>query len=133
MPSQPETDDSVDHTIIGAIGQNLYTVTLTSESFSAEYSKLPGAVVDLAGQGRIFEEAVKNLLKTDRAKKVSLADITFDGHPGKEVHYRAGDQHGTARMYLVEDHFYVLDASVGPDGDASDITRFLDSFQLTGD
>lgn len=130
MPSKPELDRSVDRTPIGAIEQNLYTTTYRGGDFSVEYSDLPEAALLLAGKSRIFEEAKKNLLKSDEAMEISFEAITLEGHPGKALTYESDGVKGGARFYLVHHRFFVLDARLSEEDDEEMLERFFNSFQL---
>ena len=137
MPGTPTFSDTTDHTVVGDVGENLFSLDVKEGSFSAEYSDLPRVAVIFDSAKSIYKDAKEGLLKETGASEKKYYIFIHDGMKGRELEYEvpAGGESeartGKARFLLKDKRLYVLVGTVPKkDGDEKLIDRFLDSFKL---
>ena len=133
----PTFTATTDHTVVGAIIENLYTLNSSEASYSVEYSDLPGVATFFYSDDSLYDDAKEGLLKRTGGKLISYYGIEQAGIKGKEIHCEipaSGKQPSRkeiARFLLKDKRLYVLNITIpaGKDDQAL-ISRYLDSFRL---
>lgn len=137
MPGTPTFTATTDHTVVGAVMENLYTLDIPAAIFSAEYSDLPGVATFFESDDSLYDDAKEGLLKRTGGKLISYYGIEQVGIKGKEVECEipaAGKlplQRLKARFLLKGKRLYVLSITI-PGGEKDDplFPRYLNSFRL---
>ena len=135
MPGTPSFNSSTDHTVVGAVVENLYSLKTEAASFSAEYSNLPEMAAFFASDDTIYKDAREGLLKETGARELKYYSIEQEGIRGKEIVYEVPATknfpalRGKARFLLKDKRLYVLVATT-PGGKNTDslVERYLNSF-----
>lgn len=136
MPTQPSEDTETTSSLVGNVVDSTFSSTSGDESFSVTYTDLPALAVAFGGSGTIYSNAAGSLLKDVLGKQSSFNDATVAGQSGKELDYtapaRSGEPPmvGKARMFLVGNRLYVVNATVPASGSEADMDRFFSSFRL---
>src|SRR4030095_11903054 len=86
FPTTPTETHTQEKTVIGAIGENIYTSKSDAGTFTVEYSLLPEVAVVFGGHKGIFDKAKEGFLKRTGATEVSFTDVS--GKEGKELVYQ---------------------------------------------
>jgi len=137
MPGTPTFTATTDHTVVGAVIENLYSLETSSATFSAEYTDLPGVATFFESDDSLYDDAKEGLLKRTGGKLISYYGIEQAGITGKEIQCvipAAGKlplQRLRARFLLKEKRLYVPSITI-PGGKKDDplFARYLDSFRL---
>ena len=87
LPGTPSFSSSTDHTVVGEVVENLYSLKTEAASFSAEFSDLPGVAVFFASDDTIYKDAREGLLKQTGARELKYYSIEQEGIRGKEIVY----------------------------------------------
>ncbi|MFH1037679.1 MAG: hypothetical protein V1789_03295 [PVC group bacterium] len=137
LPGTPIFSDTTDHTVVGAVGENLYSLETAAASFSAEYSDLPGVATFFESADSLYNDAREGLLKQTGARQTGYYGIEQESIRGKEITYEVPANrnspllHGKARFLLRDKRLYVLVVTTPEMSDADGIvSRYLDSFRL---
>ena len=136
MPGTPKMKEIHTKSFIGDITTHEYSVEDGRDSYSVEYTNLPGFAVAFSGSDVIYDHAKGALLKTTLSKTISFSDITLNGVKGKRLVYdtptKPGhpEMQGEARFFLVDDRLYSADAVVEMQGGDKKIERFFSSFSI---
>ncbi len=137
FPGDPVFSTSTDHTVVGAVVENLYTLEVSGTTFSAEYSDLPGAALFFESDKSLYNDAREGLLKETGAVETAYSDIEINGVRGKELTYDIPSVRdlpalkGRARFFLPEKRLYVLAVTIpASGGEEAAAVRFLDSFRV---
>jgi len=133
----PTFTATTDHTVVGAIIENLYTLNSSEASYSVEYSDLPGVATFFYSDDSLYDDAKEGLLKRTGGKLISYIGIEQVGIKGKEVECdipAAGKlplSKLKARFLLKDKRLYVLSITI-PNGEKDDplFFRYLDSFRI---
>ena len=137
MPGTPTFTATTDHTVVGAVIENLYNLATPAATFSAEYSDLPGIATFFDSDDSIYDDAKEGLLKRTGGKLIKYFGIEQAGITGEEVECEipaAGKlplRRLRARFLLKDKRLYVPSVTI-PDGKKDDplFSRYLDSFKL---
>jgi len=137
MPGRPTFTAPTDHTVVGDVMENLYSLNTPTALFSAEYSDLPGVATFFESDDSLYDDAKEGLLKRTGGKLTSYYGIEQVGIKGKEVECeilaagRAPVKRLRARFLLKDKRLYVLSITI-PGGQKDDplFPRYLDSFRL---
>lgn len=132
FPGEPVFKKSIRGTVFGNIEERHYEISTEEGEFSAEYNDLPLLISLLATDRMIYRRAKDALLEELKATEVYFAKVGRDGLPGMEIGFETKKDVGIARLYMKKKRLYVLVATVPKKGgDASNISRFIDSFEHT--
>ena len=130
MPGTPTLKTTVDHTPVGKIGEDLFTLKTKDMTFTIEYSDLPGIAVFFGGRKTIYKKANEGFLKNVHGKEVSSKNFTHDGKKGLEVTYETPTRNGKVRYLLISKRLYVTQASIVKDAKGQPaIDKYLNSFK----
>ena len=137
MPGTPTFTATTDHTVVGAVIENLYSLETPGATFSAEYTDLPGVATFFESDDDLYDDAKEGMLKRTGGKLISYYGIEQEGIRGKEIECEipaAGKlplQRLRARFLLKEKRLYVPSITI-PGGKKDDplFSRYLDSFRL---
>lgn len=137
VPQAPGHRTLVTETPIGSITNHVFLARSAMGSFTISYSDLPAVGIAFKGGAEgIYDEAAAALLEGLQGTSTSQKRVKHAGRNARDLTYTApgtpesGPLQGRARMYLVGKRLYVVDAVIRSTGDASELPRFLDSFQL---
>lgn len=136
MPGQPEVENRQRKSFIGNIAIHLFVGMDQHDSYTVEYSDLPGLAVTFAGDSTIYDHAKGELLLKTLGKQVSFEKTTLNGLRGVRLVYetpRMQDHprmHGESYMFLIDKRLYVVDATVSFDHSQDKARRFFKSFQI---
>ena len=106
------------------------------DSYSVEFSDLPGFAVTFSGSDVIYEHAKGALLKKTLSKSISFMEITLNGVKGKRLVYDTPsksdhpEMQGEARLFLFGHRLYIADAVVEMDGREEKLRRFFSSLKI---
>ena len=137
MPGTPTFTATTDHTVVGDVMENLYSLNTPAALFSAEYSDLPGVATFFESDNSLYDDAKEGLLKRTEGKLISYFGIEQGGIKGKEVECeipavgKLPARKLRARFLLKDKRLYVLSITI-PGGKKDDplFPRYLDSFRL---
>lgn len=128
FPAPPVETHHTDKTVIGAIGENIFTAKTPGGTYVVEYSKLPGIAVTFGGHHEIYGKAKKSFLEKTGATEISYTDTTVGGEKAAQLVYKAANGNsGKAWFVLVHDRFYVINANSSKGSGSVD--QFLNSFK----
>ncbi len=137
MPGIPSFAATTDHTVVGAVIENLYSLKTPAATFSAEYSDLPGVATFFDSNDSIYEDAKKGLLKDAGGRLISYRGIEQAGIKGKELEWEIPStgrhplRRERSRFLLKDERLYVLNIAIlGRKVDESLFSRYLDSFKI---
>lgn len=137
MPGTPTFTATTDHTVVGAVIENLYSLETPAASFSAEYSDLPGVATFFESDDSLYDDAKEGLLKRTGGRLISYYGIEQSGIRGKEIECEIPAaahrplRRERARFLLKDKRLYVLNITIpGGEDDQSLVSRYLDSFRL---
>lgn len=136
MPGNPKSKEIHNKSFIGDIVTHEVYLDDGRDSYSVEYTDIPGFAVAFSGSDTIYKHAKGALLKTTLSKSVSFTDITLSGMHGKRLVYdtpsKPGhpEMQGEARFFLSGDRLYVADAVVEMDGGKERMMRFFSSLVI---
>lgn len=137
VPQAPGHRTQVTDTPIGAITNHVFVARSAKGSFTISYSDLPAVGIAFKGGAEgIYDEASSALLQGLSATPTGQKRVKQGGRNAREVAYEApgtpesGPLQGRARMFLVGKRLYVVDAVIRTSGDAKELPRFLDSFEV---
>jgi hypothetical protein len=102
-------------------------------AYTVGYSDYPAGVMQPGLEDRILDSARDGAVENVRGKLVSEERIALNGHPGRNLKVTILSGRGTvdARIFLVGNRLYTAIASSETErASASDVRRFLDSFQI---
>ena len=136
MPGTAKKKEIHSKSFIGDITTNEYYVDDGLDTYSVEYTELPGFAVLFSGSDTIYEHARGALLKDTLSKTISFTDITLSGVQGKRLVYdtptKRGhpEMQGEARFFLFGDRLYVADAVVEMAGSEKKLEHFFSSLEI---
>lgn len=136
MPGTAKPKDIDTKSFIGDIVTHEYYVDDDRDSYSVEYSDLPGFAVSFSGSGTIYEHTKGALLKKTLSKPLSFADITLNNVKGKKLVYDTPskpdhpEMQGQAHIFLFDDRLYIANAVVEMDGMEEKFKRFFSSLTI---
>ena len=137
MPGTPTFTATTDHTVVGAVIENLYNLETPAATFSAEYTDLPGVATFFESDDDLYDDAREGMLKRTGGKLISYYGIEQAGIKGKEIECEipsAGKlplQRLRARFLLKDKRLYVPSITIpGGKKDNPLFARYLDSFRL---
>ncbi len=136
MPGNPKSKAIHNQSFIGDITTHEYYLDDGRDSYSVEYTDIPGFAVAFSSSNTIYEHAKGALLKTTFSKPVSFTDITLNSVHGKRLVYDTPskpdhpEMQGEARFFLSGDRLYVADAVVEMKGGKEKMTRFFSSLAI---
>lgn len=131
FPGEPSYRHHVRDTAFGDIEENIYEFTDDEGGFSAEYTDLPTLISLLATNRMIFRRAKDALLEEFKGKEIYFVNVKHDKLGGRELGFETKTETGIARFYMKKKRLYVLVATVPKKGgDATNISKFIDSFEL---
>lgn len=137
VPQAPGHRTQVTETPIGAITNHVFMARSAKGSFTLSYSDLPAVGIAFKGGAEgIYDEATSALLQGLGATATGQKRVKHRGRNARELAYDApgtsesGPLQGRARMFLVGKRLYVVDAIIRTSGDAKELPRFLDSFEV---
>jgi len=136
MPGTAKPKDIHTKSFIGNIVTHEYYVDADRDSYSVEFSDLPGFAVSFSGSGTIYEHTKGALLKKTLSKPLSFTDVTLNNVKGKKLVYdtptKPGhpEMQGEARMFLFGDRLYIANAVVEKDGMEDNFKRFFSSLAI---
>ncbi len=141
FPGQPTTKtQTVDSDLGGRLTLNmlLYEAEQPSENlaFMAAQVRYPPNVIDVSSPQSLntfYGKSIQGSIKSLNAEFVSVVDISYQKHPGKE--YRCQLMDGKAlcvyRIFFINDHLYTVGVITTHENDKNaSLVKFLDSFQL---
>ncbi len=137
MPAIPTFAATTDHTVVGSVIENLYTLNTSGASYSVEYSDLPGVATFFESDDSLYDDAKEGMLKRTGGKLISYFGIEQVGIKGKEIECeipakgKLPIQRERARFLLKDKRLYVLNVTIA-NGKKDDplFSRYLDSFRL---
>jgi hypothetical protein len=136
MPGNPKRKEIHNKSFIGDITTHEYYLNDGRDSYSVEYTDIPGFAVAFSGSDTIYEHAKGALLKKTFSKLVSFTDVTLNGVHGKRLVYDTPgkpdhpEMQGEARFFLSGDRLYTADAVVEMVGGEKKMTRFFSSLAI---
>lgn len=136
MPTQPKATTTTTSSFIGTVTNEIFTSWEGDEKFTVDHSQIPRFALDFAGADTIYDHASAALLKQTWSKQTSFADVTVNGHQGKQLVYDTPpvpgkpEIKGLANLFLVGDRLYVIDAAVPAGESEADAQRFLASVRF---
>jgi hypothetical protein len=136
MPGNPKSKEIHNKSFIGNITTHEYYLDDGRDSYSVEYTDIPGFAVAFSSSNTIYEHAKGALLKTTFSNPVSFTDITLNSVHGKRLVYYTPskpdhpEMQGEARFFLSGDRLYVADAVVEMKGGKEKMTRFFSSLAI---
>jgi hypothetical protein len=137
MPGTPTFTATTDHTVVGSVIENLYTLNMPGASYSVEYSDLPGVATFFESDDSLYDDAKEGMLQETGGKLISYIGIEQVGIKGKEIECEVSAkgklpiQRLCARFLLKDKRLYVPSITI-PGGKKDDplFSRYLDSFRL---
>lgn len=136
MPGTPKTKVIGTKSFIGLLTTHEYFVDDSRDSYSIEFTDLPGFAVAFSGSQVIYEHAKGALLKQTLSKVISFTDITLNGVQGKKLVYDTPskpdhpEMQGEARLFLSADRLYIADAVVEMQGGNAKLNEFFSSLEI---
>lgn len=136
MPGAPKSKEEHNNSFIGDVVTHEYYVDDGLDSYSVEFTDLPGFAVSFSGNETIYEHAKGALLKNTLSKSIAFTDITLNGVRGKKLVYdtptKPGhpEMQGEARFFMVDNRLYTADAVVEMSKGSDKLSRFFSSFEL---
>ena len=136
MPGAAKPKDIHTKSFIGNIVTHEYYVDAERDSYSVEFSDLPGFAVSFSGSGTIYEHTKGALLKKTLSKTVSFTDISLNNVKGKKLVYDTPtksdhpEMQGEAHIFLFGDRLYIANAVVEMDGMKDKFERFFSSLSI---
>jgi hypothetical protein len=136
MPGTPKSKEVHTKSFIGSITTNEYYVDDDPDSYSIEFTDLPGFAVSFSGPDVIYDHAKGALLKETLSKVISFTDVTLNGVKGKRLVYdtptKPGhpEMQGEARFFLSGDRLYSADAVVLMADGSEKLERFFSSLEI---
>jgi hypothetical protein len=136
MPGTATPKDIHTKSFIGDITTHEYYVDDGRDSYSVEFSDLPGFAVTFSGSEVIYEHAKGALLKKTLSKSISFTEITLNGVKGKRLVYDTPskadhpEMQGEARFFLFGHRLYIADAVVEKDESQEKLKRFFSSLKI---
>ena len=136
MPETPKMTQTKQHSVIGTVTNQIFTVWNGHEKFTVDYSDLPHFGVEFAAANTIYDHTKGALLKQTLSKMRSYDDVTLNGLKGKRLVYDTPPRQGHPKMtgeahfFLIGDRLYVVDSTV-PIGDSeANAQRFFASLKI---
>lgn len=136
MPGTPKMKELHTESFIGNITTHEYYVDDTPDSYSVEFTDLPGFAVVFSGSDVIYDHAKGALLKQTLSKVISFTDVTLNGVKGKRLVYdtptKPGhpEMQGEARFFLAGDRLYTADAVVKMGGGTEKLKQFFSTLMI---
>lgn len=136
MPGAPKSKEVHNNSFIGDVVTHEYYLDDGLDSYSIEFTDLPGFAVSFSGDATIYEHAKGALLKNTLSKSIAFTDITLNGVHGKKLLYdtptKPGhpEMQGEARFFMVENRLYTADAVVEMSKGSDKLTRFFSSLEV---
>ena len=136
MPGEPKSKKLHSTSFIGDIVTHEYYLDKGLDSYSVDFTDLPGFAVAFSGNDIIYEHAKGALLLDTLSKPISFTDVTLNGVTGKKLVYdtptKPGhpEMQGEARFFLTGDRLYIADAVVEMKGGNEKLARFFASLEI---
>jgi hypothetical protein len=136
MPGVPVSKEVHTNSFIGDVTTHEYYVDDGLDSYSVEFTDLPGFAVSFSGNETIYEHAKGALLKKTLSKSIAFTDVTLNGVHGKKLVYDTPskpnhpEMQGEARFFLVDDRLYTADAVVEMTEGSDKLTHFFSSLEV---
>jgi len=136
MPGTPKKKEINSKSFVGDITTHEFYVDDNPDTYSVEFTDLPGFAVLFSGSDVIYDHAKGALLKVTLSKVISFADVTLNGVKGKKLVYDTPtkphhpEMQGEARFFLVDDRLYTADAVVKMSGGNEKLARFFSSLKI---
>jgi len=123
FPAAPKRSQGLTRTPLGNVDTSIYSCTEKGRTFAVTCSgELPGAATKFSSSEMI--ENAKNKLVTEAGAR----EVSWNG---LELSYRYAKCQGLAKIFLVENRLFVLDAKSAPGQAGADWARpFFSSFSL---
>jgi len=137
MPGTPMVKEVHTKSFIGELTTHEYDANDGLDTYSVDFTDLPGFAVSFAGSDTIYEHAKGALLKETLSKGISFTDVTLNGVKGKRLVYDTPtkpdhpEMEGEARFFLFGDRLYGADAVVAMNGGKEKLGRFFSSLAIT--
>ena len=137
MPGTPKAKEIHNKSFIGDVTTHEYDANDGLDTYSVDFTDLPGFAVIFAGSNTIYEHAKGALLKETLSKAISFTDVTLNGVKGKRLVYDTPskpdhpEMRGEARFFLFGDRLYGADAVVEIDNGKEKLDRFFSSLEIT--
>lgn len=118
MPGTPQASEEHNKSFIGDITTIVHTAKEGLDTFSVDYTTLPGFAISFSGRDGIYEHAKNAVLKDTLSNAIAFTDISLSGVKGKRLMYDTPtkpnhpEMQGEARFFLIGDHLYSVDAVV---------------------
>jgi hypothetical protein len=136
MPGEPKSKKLHSASFIGDIVTHEYYLDEGLDSYTVDFTDLPGFAVAFSGREIIYEHAKGALLLDTLSKPISFTDVTLNGVTGKKLVYdtptKPGhpEMQGEARFFLAGDRLYTADAVVEMQGGDEKLARFFASLEI---
>ena len=129
MPGQPSYTTQAVPTTEGSVQVHTYLISHGVMAYGVMYNTVASEVADAQ---QFLDVRRDNALATVKGTLISEKNISIDGHPGREVKLKTGDNiQYTGRLFLVNDRFYqVISTAPGGVNAEAAMLKFLDSFKL---
>lgn len=137
MPGVPAQSEKHNQSFVGDIITIVHTAKQGSDTYTIDYTSLPGFAITFSGKDGIYSHARNAVLAGTFSKSISYTDLTLNGIEGKKLVYdtpsKPGhpEMQGEARFFLVDHHLYTVDAVVQMNGAEAKLERFFASLQIT--
>lgn len=136
MPGTAKPKDIHTKSFIGDIVTHEYYVDAGRDSYSVEFSDLPGFAVSFSGSDTIYEHTKGALLKKTLSKPISFTDITLNNVKGKKLVYDTPskpdhpEMQGEAHIFLFGHRLYIANAVIEMDGMKENFDHFFSSLSI---
>jgi len=137
MPGTPQAREKHNNSFVGDITTVEHSVKERLDTYTVDYTTLPGFAISFSGTDGIYDHAKNAVLKDTISKPLSYTDITLSGVKGKKLVYdtptKPGhpEMQGEARFFLVGKHLYTVDAVVEMKGADKKLAHFFSSLEIS--
>lgn len=139
LPAEPKQLKKERWFPVSSFVSRVYKAYVGDDIFGVNHTDIPGAALFFAGKKKIFDSTRDGFLEESKAREVSFEKADFVGRPGRELVYDIPAQggqprlRGKARMCFEGNRLYVFYAEVDESRAQTDIDRFFDSIEISGD
>ena len=136
-PGDVVTSTQVTKSPLGDITTNIFTVTSTDTTWTADYTVLPRAAVAFTGREQLYNNAKGHLLRKVFGKEITFNDVIVAGTPAKELQYQTPPHDkgpsldGRARFVLIHETLFVFDVTTPHSDQGVPADEFFASFRPT--
>lgn len=137
MPGMPKAREKHNKTFVGDIKTFEHSAREGLDTYTVDYTILPGFAVSFSGNDGIYQHAKNAVLKATFSKPISFTDVTLNGVQGKKLVYDTPtrpdhpEMHGEAQLFLVDDHLYTVNAIVEMNGADEKLEHFFSSLKIS--